>query len=63
MNEEAPVYKIFDLWPSLNYPAPEDRSGSWEGLPHVGVRSSDSFAGAAVKRDLTSKVSETQVRR
>ena len=63
MNEEAPVYKISELWPALNDPAPDDKGSSREGLPRI--RSKEqwlSFAGAAMKRDHTTKVSETQVR-
>ena len=44
-----------------SYTAPEFRGGGSEELPHVcGKEQQLCFAGAAVKRDPTSKVSETQ---
>ena len=47
-----------------SYPTSEVRGGNPEELPYVrGKEQQLHFAGAAVKRDPTSKVSETQVRR
>ena len=47
-----------------SYPAPKGRGGGREELPRIkGKEQRLRFAGEAVKRDSTSKVRETQVRR
>ena len=44
-------------------PHAQGRGGSWEEIPLIqGKEQQLRFAGAAMKRDPTSKVSETQVR-
>ena len=46
-----------------SYPIPEGRGGGPEELPYMrGKEQRLRFAGAAVNRDSTSKVRETQVR-
>ena len=47
----------------MGYPRPKARGGGQEELPHTGGKEQWlCFAGAAMKRDPTSKVRETQVR-